>query len=75
MYGVQKPKYKGETSWVPISIAVQILRISRQRVRQLYLEDKLLGKKVGHTILINLRSIEAREALMEREGRYDRSIQ
>lgn len=56
-------------SWVPVSEVAGILGVSRQRVHQLVREGGLVGRKVGSLVFVSLRSVEARQALLETEDR------
>ena len=59
---------EGGVSYVPVRSAGSMLQVSRQRVYQLIDEDKLSARNFDGTVLVNLRSIEGRVALLQREG-------
>jgi len=54
--------------WIPARTARLMLGVSRQRVYQLLNEGKLSGRVVDGTVLVALRSVEARIALLTKEG-------
>lgn len=60
---------KLETAWVPVSVAADELGVRRQRIHQLLKDGKLVGKKLNNTVLVSLRSIEARIALLREENK------
>lgn len=56
------------TSWIPVSQAAKLLRVTRQRVYQLIELGLVHGRKVDRTWLVSSRSVESRVALLLREG-------
>ena len=56
------------TSWIPVSGAGELLKVSRQRVYQLIQSGAIVARKVGGTWLVSHRSVEARVALLLAEG-------
>ncbi len=55
--------------WIPVGVATEMLRVSRQRVYQLLESGALQGQQIGGHWLISTRSIQSRIALLEREAR------
>ena len=55
--------------YVATAVARQMLGVSRQRLHQLEQECKISGQMVAGRWLWQVRSIEARIALLEKEGR------
>ena len=60
-------RYDGDVRWVPVSMAANMLQVSRQRVYQLVNSGALVSLCAGSTILVSVRSVESREALLARE--------
>ena len=58
----------GSMAWIPVSAARVQLGVSKQRVHQLIRGGRLVARDVMGTILVSQRSIEARIALLEKEG-------
>ena len=56
-------------SFVATGVARQMLGVTRQRLCQLENDGKVSGQKVAGRWLWQVRSIEARIALLEKEGR------
>lgn len=56
-------------AYVATGVARRMLGVSRQRLCQLEAEGKISGQKVGGRWLWQVRSIESRIALLEKEGR------
>jgi excisionase family DNA binding protein len=54
--------------WIPVREAAHMLGISRQRVYQLIHEGQVRSVRVGCTYMVLKRSVEARIAMLEREG-------
>lgn len=55
-------------AWIPVRTAASMLGVSRQRVYQLVAKGALTGRSVDGTVLVGQRSVEARVALLLREG-------
>lgn len=49
-----------DREYCPVSAAVTILGVSRQRVYQLLQSGRLSGRKFGHTWLIRMSSVRSR---------------
>jgi hypothetical protein len=58
----------GDIKWIPVRSAAKMLRVSRQRVHQLIEAGGLVGIMQDRTMLVSLRSVEARIALLVVEG-------
>jgi len=56
------------TSWIPVSGAAELLKVSRQRVYQLIQSGAIVARQVGRTWLVSHRSVESRIALLLAEG-------
>ena len=56
------------TSWVPVSAAAELLRVSRSRVYQLIGAGSIVAVRVDRTWLINRRSVDSRIAMLRAEG-------
>ena len=60
-------RYDGDVRWIPVSVAANMLQVSRQRVYQLVNSGALVSLCAGSTILVSARSVEARWALLKQE--------
>jgi len=56
------------TSWLPVSAAAELLRVSRSRVYQLIEAGSVTAVRVDRTWLINRRSVDSRIAMLRAEG-------
>ena len=62
-------RYDGDVRWIPVTEAAGVLRVTRQRVYQLIGAGALVSMKVGSTVLVSMRSVEGRVALLLAERR------
>jgi len=62
-------RFDGDVRWVPVSVAAKSLRVTRQRVYQLIRQGALVSVKANCSVLVSMRSVDARNALLEQEGR------
>jgi hypothetical protein len=60
-------RFDGDIRWIPVSQARMLLRVTRQRVYQLIGQGALVSMKVNESVLVSLRSVEARIALLRGE--------
>lgn len=56
-------------NWLPVSVASEMMNVSRQRVYQLSAEGKLNAVQMGGTTLISRDSILKRILTMSKRGR------
>lgn len=61
-------RYDGDVRWVSVLEAAGMLDVSRQRVYQLIESGALVSLASGTTILVSRRSVESRNALLEKEA-------
>jgi len=57
--------YDGEVKWVPVRTAAKTLGISMARVYQLIARGELVSMKVDMTVLVSMRSCNARQLELE----------
>ena len=59
---------EGRTSWIPVSGAARLLKVSRQRVYQLIAAGAIVARQVDRTWLVSYRSVESRIELLRSEA-------
>lgn len=59
------------TSWIPVSGAARLLKVSRQRVYQLMEAGAITAERVDRTWLVSYRSVESRIAILQAESEAD----
>jgi hypothetical protein len=57
-------RYDGEVKWVPVRTAAKTLGVSMARVYQLIKTGELSSMKVDMTILVSIKSCDARQLTM-----------
>ena len=62
---------EGRTSWIPVSGAARLLKVSRQRVYQLIAAGAIVARQVDRTWLVSYRSVESRIAILQAESEAD----
>ncbi len=59
---------EGRTSWIPVSGAARLLKVSPQRVYQLIAAGAIVARQCDRTWLVNYRSVESRIAVLAAES-------
>lgn len=67
-------RYDGDVRWMSVRAAAAALDVSRQRVYQLIDSGALVSVESGNTVLVSVRSVEARNALLEKEAGNNVSV-
>jgi hypothetical protein len=61
--------YDGDVKWVPVRTASKVLGVSMARVYQLIARGDLVSMKVDLTVLVSMRSCNARQLELGLEAR------